>query len=273
MAVLIVDSTCDLTLVQAEELGVTMLSLSVNFGTESYLDKRELSSEAFYEKLAQAEELPTTSLLNPEDFTKAFNEHPNEEIVVITLSHKLSGTYQSALIAKEASGRSDIYLVDTLTVSAALALVVRRAAHLAREGASASAIADAAEAFAAKTRLIGVVDTLQYLVKGGRLGKVSGYLGGMLNIKPVLTIDDGAVKPLFKARGDREVFAKVKELIDTTYPPDLNQPIAFACATGGEARLVEFMQALGLSGEASAIGSVVGTHAGPGTILIAYFVK
>lgn len=273
MTTIITDSTCDLTLGQLEALGVTMLSLSVNFGETSYRDKRDITNEEFYVKLAQAPELPTTSLVNPEAFAEAYNAHPDNEIVVLTISGKISGTFQSATIAKQASGREDIYLVDTNTSSAALGMLVVRAAELAKAGMGGAAIADAIQALAAKSRLIGVVDTLKYLVKGGRLNKVSGYMGGMLNIKPVLTLDDGAVKPLLKARGDRDAFAKVKELVEKTYPLDPAQPIAFAYAGGGEQRLEAFMAALGLTGTVSSIGSVVGTHAGPRTIIICYFEK
>ncbi|HWQ57864.1 MAG TPA: DegV family protein [Clostridia bacterium] len=273
MALIIADSTCDLTLGQANELDVEMLSLSVNFGEESYLDKRTLTNEEFYKKLAAAPELPTTSLLNPDDFIGAFNAHPNEEIVVLTLSKKLSGTYQSAVIAQEATGREDIYLVDTGTVSAAMGMLVRRAAWMNREGVHAADIALAMESLAARSRLMGVVDTLHNLVKGGRLGKVSGYVGGMLNIKPVLTIDDGEVKPVLKARGDRDAFEKMRALVFERYPVDTKLPVAFACSAGGEERLALFMKTLGLTGPVSAIGSVVGTHAGAGTIMIAYFEK
>ncbi len=273
MAAIITDSTSDLTLAQVEALGVTMLSLRVNFGEESYLDKREITSEGFYEKLVAARETPTTSLLNPDDFIAAFDEHPDEEIVVVTLSQKLSGTYQSAVIAKETLGRTDIYIVDSGSVCAALGLLVQRAAELNRAGLGAARIADALEALAEKSRLIGVTETLTYLVRGGRLGKVSGYVGGMLNIKPVLMISEGEVKPVLKARGEKDAFEKIRALVFEKYPIDTSMPVAFACAAGGEARLQSFMQTLGLTGPVSAIGSVVGTHAGPGTIIISYFEK
>ncbi|HOF99797.1 MAG TPA: DegV family protein [Clostridia bacterium] len=273
MALIIADSTCDLTLAQANELNIEMLSLSVNFGEESYLDKREITNEEFYEKLAAAPELPTTSLLSPGDFAAVFDAHPNEELVVLTLSSILSGTYQSAVLAKEASGRDDIYLVDTRTVCAALGLLVRRAAWMAREGSRAADIAAAIEALAARSRLIGVVDTLHNLVKGGRLGKVSGYVGGMLNIKPVLMIEDGAVKPILKARGERDALSKMRMLVFEQFPIDARQPVAFACSAGGQERLALFMDTLGLTGPVSDVGSVVGTHAGPGTVMIAYFEK
>ncbi len=273
MALIIADSTCDLTLAQASELNIEMLSLSVNFGGESYLDKREITNEEFYEKLAAAPELPTTSLLNPGDFTAVFEAHPNEELVVLTLSSKLSGTYQSAVIAKEASGRDDIYLVDTRTVCAALGLLVRRAAWMAREGSRGADIAAAIEALAARSRMTGVVGTLRYLVKGGRLSKVSGYVGGMLNIKPILMIEDGEVKPILKARGERDALLKMRMLVFDRFPIDVKQPVAFACSAGGQEKLALFMDTLGLAGPVSEVGSVVGTHAGPGTILIAYFEK
>ncbi len=271
MAAIITDSTSDLTLMQAEELGVTMLSLRVNFGNEVYLDKRTLSNDEFYEKLAAAKELPTTSLLNPDDFIEAFNDHPDEEIVVLTLSQKLSGTYQSAVLAKETIGREDIYIVDTENVTAALGLIVRLAADMNKKGLGAEKIAAEAARLSKKLRLMGVVDTLKYLVKGGRLNKVSGYLGGVLHIKPVLMINEGAVEPVAKARGDRGAFEEIRKLVFEKHPIDTAMPVAFGSSAGGYDRLDSFMETLGLTGEISTIGSVVGTHAGPGVVMIAYF--
>lgn len=271
MAVIITDSTSDLTLAQAEELGVEMLSLRVNFGDESYLDKREISNEDFYKKLASTKELPTTSLLNPEDFINAFAKYPGEEIVVVTLSSELSGTYQSAVIAKETTGRADIFIVDSRNVTVALGLMVRIAAQLNAAGMPAARIAEEMRRLAGKARLIGVVDTLKYLVKGGRLSKVSGYLGGMLNIKPVLMVADGEVKAVSKARGDKDAFAQILQLVFERHPLDTSLPVAFAKSGTGTDRLENFMRALGLTGPVSTLGSVVGTHAGPGAIIIAYF--
>jgi len=273
MAHIIADSTCDLTLAQAEELGATLLSLRVLFGEEVYLDKRTLTNEEFYQKLGESEEFPTTSLLNPEDFLDAFKAHPEEEIVVLTISEQLSGTYQSALLAKETSGRCDVYVVNTQNTSVGMGLLVRRAVEMNRAGIPAERIASGILQLADRVRLIGVVDTLQYLVKGGRLGRVSGYVGGILNIKPVLMLQNGIVQPVLKAHGDRDAFRRIRELVFEKYPIDAGMPVAFACAAGGAERLAGFMEALGLTGPVSTIGSVVGAHAGPGTIIISYFEK
>ena len=272
MALIIADSTCDLTLAQANELNIEMLSLSVNFGEESYLDKREITNEEFYEKLAAAPELPTTSLLSPGDFAAVFDAHPNEELVVLTLSSILSGTYQSAVLAKEASG--GMTSISWIRAPSAPRWACSCAAQRGWPASSRAAdITAAIEALAARSRLIGVVDTLHNLVKGGRLGKVSGYVGGMLNIKHVNMIEDGAVKPILNARGELDALSKMRMLVFEQFPIDARQPVAFACSAGGQERLALFMDTLGLTGPVSDVGSVVGTHAGPGTVMIAYFEK
>lgn len=271
MAVIITDSTSDLTLAQAEELGVEMLSLRVHFGAESYLDKREITNEEFYEKLAAAKELPTTSLLNPEDFIEAFNRHPAEEILVITISSELSGTYQSAVIARETLGRTDISIVDSRCATAALAMLVRIAVQMNAKGMPMPQIAGEMRRLAAKARIIGIVDTLKYLVKGGRLNKVSGYLGGILHIKPILMVRTGTVEPVSKARGDKDAYAQILQLVFEKYPLDTSLPVAFASSEKSRERTESFMRALGLTGPVSTLGSVVGTHAGPGAIILAYF--
>ena len=270
MAVIITDSTSDLTLEQAEELNVVMLSLSVHFGQEVYLDKRTLTSEAFYEKLSASEQLPTTSLLNPDDFIQAFNQYPHDEIVVLTLSSKLSGTYQSAVLAKETLGRSDIYILDSGVVSVALALLVRQAVALNQTGMPAVEIMQRLEALSKRVILTGVVDTLKYLAKGGRIGKVSGYVGNMLHIKPVLLLDQGEIVPIAKARGDKDAFELLSQLVLTKHPVDETMPVAFAYA-GSVSRLVQFMHAVSITGPSSVLGSVVGTHVGPGVVAMAYF--
>lgn len=271
MAVIITDSTSDLTLAEAKELGVEMLSLSVNFGAESYLDKREITNEMFYEKLAASKELPTTSLVNPEDFIKVFRKHPDEEILVLTVSSVLSGTYQSALIAKETVGRADIIIVDTRAISATLWLMVNIASKLNAQGLPSAKIAEEMRRLSGKACLIGMVDTLKYLIKGGRLSKISGYFGGMLSIKPILTVRGGELKPESKARGDKDAFAQILKLVFEKYPIDSSLPVAFASSEKGTERLDDFMRTLGLSGPVSKLGSVVGTHSGPGALLIGYF--
>ena len=271
MAVIITDSTSDLSLAQAEGLGVEMLSLRVNFGNDSYLDKREITNEEFYKRLTSSKELPTTSLLNPEDFIKAFNQHPDEEILVITISSELSGTYQSAVLAKEMLGRTDIYLVDSRNASVALGMLVILAAKRNKEGMRAKDIAEDLRKLSEKLRLIGLVDTLKYLVKGGRLTKISGYVGGMLNIKPILMIVDGKITPASKARGDKDAFAQIVKIVYEQHPMDKSLPAAFSSSCKGMDRLDGLMRALGITAPISTLGSVLGTHAGPEAMVFAYF--
>lgn len=272
MAIIITDSTSDLTYKEAEALGIEMLSLTVNFGEEHYKDKIDLSNETFYEKLETCSEIPTTSLLNPADFLETYEKYENEEIIVITLSPKLSGTYQSAVIAKDMSEREDIYVVDSGSVTIPQGLLVKMANKMNQEGMSAKEIVSKLEELKEKVRLVAVIDTLKYLIKGGRLSSVQGAIGTALRLKPIIAVKDGEILTLSKARGTKAAFKEVLKLIQEDGEVDESLPISFA-HSNNEAMLQEFISAMPYKGDTYMIGSVVGTHAGPGAVAIAYFVK
>ena len=272
--IIVCDSTCDLSLEETQALDVIMLSLKVNFGPESYEDKRTITNEEFYEKLEKSEELPTTSLINVGDFLNVFAQYPNEDIVVLTISSKLSGTYQSAVIAKDQLGRDDIYLVDTSTTAIGLGLLVNIAAQKRDEGMSAKEIATYIQEISKRVRIFAILDTLKYLVKGGRLSSVQGAIGSMLTLKPIITLQDGLVKNIAKSRGMDAAIKNVVEMIDTQEKIDRSMPMAF-CHAGNLPALKKLVAKLGGDPDAEYgyLGSVVGTHTGPGTIAVAYFVE
>jgi len=274
MPIIMTDSTCDLTLEQANALGIEMLSLKVNFDQESYDDKRTISSEEFYGKLKQNKNLPTTSLIGVGDFLQAFSKYPKEEIVVITLSSKLSGTFQSAEMAKEELGRQDIYLVDSGTITVGLALLVKLAVKMRDEGKSGSEIAVQICQYAKRTKMYGVMDTLLYLVKGGRLSGVQGALGSVFSLKPVLTIVDGSLSSIAKARGMDKGLQTMLEYINKDGNLDPAMPVGFAHSLNIPKlrQLQEMMKPRITDGE-YVLGSVVGTHAGPGAVIVAFFSK
>ena len=274
MVKIITDSTCDLTLEELEQLDVEMLSLRVNFGKEEFLDKRTITNEEFYEKLEKSNDLPTTTLISIGEFQEAFERYPNEEIVVLPISTGLSGTYQSAMMAKEMSDRKDIYVVETGGATLCLGLLVRQAVLMSRQGMSAQEIAEKIKALSKRVKLYAVIDTLKYLVKGGRLTGVQGAFGEMLNIKPIITIEEGLVKNIGKARGAKAARSKLIELVTQESQIDWEMPVAFA-HTNNTVLMNELMKELNQEDnpETHMIGSVVGTHAGPGAVAVIFFEK
>lgn len=272
MAVIIIDSTCDLTYDQTKQAKVEMLPLTVNFGEEHYLDKVTLTNEEFYEKLEASKEIPTTSLLNPQDFMDIYERYPEEEIIVMTLSHKLSGTYQSAMIAKDMVEREDIHIIDSGTVTIPYGLLVKVAIDMNDKKMPVEAIVTKIEELKSRVRIVAVIDTLKYLIKGGRLSGVQGAIGTALKLKPIIQIHDGEILTVAKARGTKSAFKEVQKWMEEDGEVDVTLPISYA-HSHDEEMLREFKASLGYAGEEYMIGSVVGTHAGPGAVAIAYFVK
>lgn len=268
---IIVDSTCDLPLEEARALGVSVLLLKVFFGSEGYRDKVDLANEAFFERLKQSARMPTTSMATPEDFREEFDRHPNEEILVITISSLLSGTGQSAYIARNDSERSDIFVVDSGSVSIGHALLIRVAARLRDEGMGAQRIAETLELLKPRLRVYAVIDTLKYLVKGGRLSGAQGALGTILSLKPIIAVRDGKVTNVDRARGSKGALRRLGALVEKE-PADGDLPVAYAHAGDREA-MGELMRIVGIEGPGVWLGSVVGAHTGPGAVAVAYFTK
>ena len=274
MPMIITDSTCDWSLEEANRLGVELLSLKVCFGDQVFEDKRTITNEMFFEKLSQYDVLPTTSLLSVGDFLAAFERHPDEAIVVLALSSELSGTYQSAVVAKEEIGRSDIFVIDTRTVTVGLGLLVRRAIILRDAGKTAAEIAEEIERVKGKVRIYGVLNTLKYLVKGGRLSGVQGAIGGLLSIKPIVLVQDGIVQNVGKGRGSRAAVKALVTLVREHEKLQSGSSVAYAHA-GNLPLLEEIVAALQLppSDPPCFLGSTVGTYTGPGAVAVAFFIE
>lgn len=269
---IITDSTCDLTPKEANRLGIAMISIKLKFGDKVYTDKVDITNEEFYRLLAQSEEIPTTTLINPQEFLDEFEKYPDDDIIVMPIAEGLSGTYNSALLAKDMSGRSNIYVLETGSTCIGLGLLVKQAAAMKESGLSAEEIYDKLQSLVKRLRVVAVVDTLKYLVKNGRLSGFSGTIGTILNIKPIITVKDGEVNSIAKCRGLSEAYKKINEIITECYPMDREQSYIFAHGCKLDA-LADFKKVVNLDGENYVLGSVVGCHAGPGTIGIAYFEK
>lgn len=275
---LIIDAGSDLTVAQAKELDVTLIPMSVRFGSEEYLSGVDITNEEFYNRLATERELPTTSQPTPFAFEEVYQQvvDAGDEAVVLCVSSALSGTYQSACIA--ADGLEDrIFVVDTRAVSVAEKILLDYAISLRNRGANAQAIAAELEKKKEDVCVFGAVETLEYLIKGGRLSKTAGAVGSVLGIRPVLHLVDGALEVAGKARGAKAAIAMTHQFIS-----DIGIDFTMPCGLGYTGNDPKVLAPFKEAGNASwdghdmpvyNVGSTVGTHAGPGLFLAAFFKK
>lgn len=278
---IVVDSACDLTKQRADALDLTFLSLKTIFGGEEYSDGITMSHREFYEKLIESGDMPSTSQIPPHDFEEVFAQikKDGDTAVVITLSAKLSGTFQSAAIARE--GYEDcVFLVDSETVSLGEQILVLLACRLRDEGRSAADIAQILEERKRDIRLIALLDTLEYLRRGGRISGAAAIAGNLLSIKPVITVKDGEVAILGKARGSKNGNNMLIQEINKTNGIDFSLPFVLGYTGLDDSLLQKYIadsEAL-WKGQVSdlpitTIGSTIGTHAGPGAIGVAFFAR
>ncbi|MEG2936467.1 MAG: DegV family protein [Clostridium sp.] len=274
---IITDSTSDITQNLAKEKNITVVPLCVRFDQEEFKDGVTLSSEEFYAKLQDTKNLPTTSQPSPDEFLKHFEaaKEAGDEVIVITLSSTLSGTYQSAMIAKTMCEYDKIHLVDSQTVTLALNILVEYALILRASGTSFEDMITALESSKTRIKLFAVVGTLEYLKKGGRLSSTAALAGTLLGIKPIVNVADGTVAMAAKARGTNSAFSKISSLVVANGGIDKSMPYTLGYS-GTPESLIAFKpfieKAFNLTNSnVSIIGSTVGVHAGPGACGIAYF--
>ena len=275
---IIIDSTTDL----APELQgqVEVVPLTVSFGTEEYIDGVTITHEEFYSKLIESDVLPTTSQATPAAFAEVFEEvaAAGDSAVVITVASQLSGTCQSARIAAE--DYDNIYVVDSGSVTLGAGILAEYALHCARSGMTAAEISGLLEKKKEDIRLIAMLDTLEYLKKGGRISAAVAFAGGLLNIKPVVNVKDGVINMLGKARGSKQGNNLLVQEIEKTGGIDFDMPILLGYSGLSDALLKKYITDSAPLWENgidtlryTSIGSVVGTHAGPGAIAAAFFHK
>ena len=273
---IIVDSTADLTTHFKER--VHIVPLTVNFGDTEYVDGVTIDKKEFYEKLIESDVMPTTSQATPDAFMQEFDKvkAAGESAVVITLSSKLSGTYQSACIA--ASEYENIYVVDSLSAAIGSGILVERAVDLLEKGKSAKEIAEVLEKEKEKIFVIALIDTLEYLKKGGRISKTTAAIGGVLNIKPVVSIDNGEINILGKARGSKMGNNILAQEIEKAGGVDFTKPVLLGYTGISDALLLKYIEDSKHLWENNleevrfeTVGSVIGTHAGPGAVAVAFF--
>lgn len=273
---IIVDSTADLTPQYAER--VHIVPLTVHFGDEEFIDGLNITKKGFYEKLIESDVMPTTSQATPDAFMKEFDKASaaGDEVVVITLSSKLSGTYQSACIAAE--GYENIYIVDGLTAAIGTGILVELAIRMLDDGMSAKEIAETLEKEKEKVLVVALIDTLEYLKRGGRISKTTAVVGGVLNIKPVASIDNGVINILGKARGSKMGNNLLVEEIQKAGGVDFSKPVLLGYTGISDALLLKYIEDSKHLWEGNleevryeTVGSVIGTHAGPGAVAVAFF--
>lgn len=279
MIKIITDSTADIGLDQAKELGIEIVPLKVIIDQKEYKDRIDLQPEQFYQLLAENDALPTTSQPSPQEFLTFYEEakEKGDSVVVMTLSSHISGTYQSATIAKDLAEYDNIYIVDSLNATQGLRLLVEKAIVLRNEGKSAKEMFDILDEYKHRIRIFALVDTLEYFYKGGRLSKASAVAGTMLKLKPIVGLKGGLLELISKARGTQKATLKIIDIINEDGEIDLNEPISIGY-TGDNVGLDKFedtlREALGFKDVLYGfVGPVIGTHAGPGARLIAYVKK
>lgn len=269
----IIDSASDLLPEECAQLGILHLPMTVTFGETQYTDAITLSHREFYEKLAQCDQLPTTSQISPTDFADAMEAVVNagNDAVVITLSSALSGTYQSACIAaSDYPGR--VFVVDSLSVSLGERILLQRGLALAEQGLSAEAIAEALDKEKQSIRLFALLDTLEYLKKGGRISSATALAGSLLSIKPVVAVENGAVSMAGKARGSKQGCSLLLRLAEDA-GVDPQKPLCLAYSGLSEEAVQAFAQSTPLfsTAQIASVGATIGTHVGPDVIAVAFF--
>jgi len=276
---IIVDSTTN----ASEQIKpfLTVVPLTVRFGDTEYLDGIDITHKEFYEKLIESDILPTTSQPTPDAFAQVFRQvtEAGEEAVVITVSEKLSGTYQSAVIAAQ-DFPDRIHVVDSKTAAAGAGILAELAFNLAKNGMPAAQLAARLTQERENIRLIAMLDTLEYLMKGGRLSKTASIAGSVLSIKPVLSITNGEIVVLGKARGSRKGNNLLIKEIENCGGVNFDKPILLGYTGLSDLVLQKYIEDSASLWEEhisqlriTPIGSVIGTHAGPGAIAAAFFKK
>jgi DegV family protein with EDD domain len=272
---IVTDSTADLTPEQQRAAGITVVPLNVHFGDEVFRDHVDLSADEFFRRLKASAQLPRTSQPSVGAFEEAYRKllDGGDEIVSVHLSSKVSGTYNSALMAAQSVGDGKIDVVDSLSTSMALGFMALEGAKLAKAGRDRQAVAECLQGLVPKARVICVVDTLTYLERGGRIGKARALLGSLLNVKPILQLKDGEVVPVGRARGRPQSLSRLVELLERDGKVSQLAIMHGAAQTDAEQLRERVASSYpGMDIQLTEIGAVLGTHTGPGVIGFTYLV-
>lgn len=279
---LLVDSASDISKEEAEKLNISMIPLIITFGQENFYDGVDILPNQFFEKLIESTTLPKTSQINPFRFEEEFEKltKNGDELIVITISSKLSGTYESAIRAKE-KFKDNVFVIDSLNACIGERLLCQLALILINENKkSAKEIVDELNIMKTKIRVLALLDTLEYLRKGGRISSLVAFAGEMLSIKPVVAIIEGKVKLVGKARGSKNGKNLLNKLVNESGGIDFSLPYGTVYSGLDNSLLKKYVKdSSSLYQEHTndipsyQIGSTIGTHVGPGAIGVAFFEK
>ncbi|MDQ6709424.1 MAG: DegV family protein [Candidatus Dormibacteraeota bacterium] len=273
MVRIVTDSTADLSPDQQRAAGITVVPLNVHFGDEVFRDRVDLSGAEFFRKLKAASQLPRTSQPSVGIFEEVFRKltASGDDVVAVHLSSKVSGTYNSALMAAQSVGADRVEVVDSLSASMALGFLALEGAKAAAAGADRTAVAEGVRSLVPKARILCAIDTLTYLERGGRIGKARALLGSLLNFKPLITLRDGEVVPLGRARGRPQMLDKLVEMLKrdgkVTSLAVLHGAAEAEAKHLGDRIAPDYPD---LEIVVTEIGPVLATHTGPGVIGITY---
>lgn len=274
---IIIDSTVDTT--RDVEKKLCVVPLTIRFGDDEYIDRITINHRQFYEKLIESDTLPSTSQANIVDFDRVFNKtvQNGDTAVVITISSKLSGTYNSAILAAE-EYPDEIFVVDSQNVSIGTGILAELALEYATEGYDAREIAKFLEKDRERIKVVAMFDTLEYLKRGGRISKTAAVAGNLLSIKPVITLRKGEIAILGKARGSKQANNLLANEIESVGGIDFSKPLLLGYTGLSDVLLNKYVEDSAYLWKDSlkdlrstVVGSVVGTHAGPGAIAVAFF--
>jgi len=273
---IVVDSTSDIPAETREKLGIEMVPLQVLFGEDAYLDGVTIGPDDFYDKLAASPVMPTTSQPSPVEFhdvyARLLRDNPGIHLISLHLSSKFSGTFQSASIGRSMlDSEDDVTVIDSASASIGFGALAIRAAEMAQEGRGYADIMAEIDRMQRDLKLYFLVDTLEYLQRGGRIGKAAALFGSILNIKPILTIEDGLVAPVDKVRGSKKAMQRIIELLERDFGGDpVHVTVAWSKFDAPAMELLELVKAKFdvRSVNHALLGAVIGTHVGPGTAAV-----
>ncbi|MCR5272791.1 MAG: DegV family protein [Lachnospiraceae bacterium] len=278
---IVTDTACDISLEDAKKLSLKLLPLKITFGDEEFLDGFTMSHDEFFEKLIETDVFPKTSQVSPSDYEEAFKEALSDpdvtDVLCITVSSKLSGCFQSANIAaSEFDGK--VHVVDSITVCIGQRLLIELACGLRDEGMNIDQIEAILNKKKNDIKVIALLDTLEYLKKGGRISSAVAFAGNLLSIKPVIAIENGEVVLLGKARGSKAGNNKLNEYVENAGGIDFSFPVCLAFSGLDDALLSKYVEdskpiyaAYHEPLRRYKIGCAIGSHAGPGAIATAFF--
>jgi DegV family protein with EDD domain len=277
MTRVVADTTCGLPLDVAQQLGIPLIPQIIHFGDDSFREGVDMDHAAFMARLQSGRDLPKTAAPYPGDFLEFFEAAASagEPVVCVHPSSEVSGTVRSALTARESFPEADIRVIDTRTIAGPLASMVMAAGRLASSGGTADQVEALVSEMMPRARIYFLVDTLEYLQRGGRIGGASALIGTLLQIKPILTFSNGRVNPFEKERTKKRALARVKEVVlaEAAHGKDAHLTVMHTGASEEAAELAEELKTALGADDAMVMTLVpaVVTHAGPGTLAIGFF--